>query len=518
MLRDRGPLPGAVVFARDPLWLGLPLFPRQELLLRLLYQPAGRWTKGLAADAARLIADPQPHAGVWLPPDWAGLPNARMRPGSPVTHCCFIMGRRSSKTTLAAIIEAYELVRMAREGRSGLPPGLLPGQEIAFLNCAASAEQATIHYRMLLAQLARLDVEPQEGSLDKGLTCLLPGHLRLMSLHTNARSVRGRTARLVVFDELAHFHQTAGPGSDSELYRALAPSIRTFGPQGKVLITSSPAAPSGVLWDLYQMRGQVPGLLVAQFATWEFNPHISRADLESEFLRHPGWAASEYGAQFPESSASAFLDRPAIEAAVTHPPQQPMAASREQVYFLHCDLGLVHDRTVIAWGHVGRDTPGKPVAVVDGLRAWQGSRAAPVRIQEIEDWLLAFSRTLRIGGISADSYESALLLERLAAHGLPVRQIAFSLQRKAQLYQRLEDWLRTGKLQLPEDAALIAELAALERTPGPGAPRYHAPAHGPVTTDDHADAVAGLLEWMAPLLEQPQAWPSARWVAGEWGR
>lgn len=422
------------------------------------------------------------------------------------------MGRRSSKTTLAAIIECWQIARLLALGREALPVPILPGQEIAFLNCATSEEQAAVHYRQLLAQLRKLDIEPVQGSVDRGLTCLLPQQLRCLSLHSNARALRGRTAKVVVFDELAHFQRTAGPLSDEEVWRALAPSVRTFGDAGLVLVTSSPADPAGVLWDLYTARGQVPGLLVAQFATWEFNPAIRRADLEPEFHRHPAWAASEYGAQFAEGSAQTFLPRDLVTGAIAHRPRDPGTLDPEPVYALHLDVGLVHDRTVVAIGHVAG-----PRAVVDACVAWSGSRAQPVSLQALERWMVDLSRRVRLAAITADPYESALLLEQLRARGLPATSVSFSAPAKARMYARVEEYLRTGRLALPDDPQLIAELSALERLPGPGAPRFHAPARGPVTTDDYADAVAGLLEALTPALMRGDV-AAPRWVAGAWER
>ncbi|HYE77427.1 MAG TPA: hypothetical protein VEI97_05535, partial [bacterium] len=402
-----------------------------------------------------------------------------------------------SKTTLAALVEAYEIYRALHRSRPAAASGVLPTQEIAFINCATSEEQAKVHYRTLMGYLARLDVTPVEGNIDRGLECLLPGGLRILSLHSNARSLRGRTAKVVVFDELAHFQQTGGPMSDEEVYRALAPSVRTFGDRGRILITSSPADPSGVLWDLYQARGTQPGLLVAQFATWEFNPHIRREDLEPEFRRHPAWAASEYGAQFPAQSAAAFLATAVVEAAVHHAPRRADCLDPAQCYFAHLDLGLLHDRTAVAVGHV-EVLDGRRVAVVDLVQTWQASKGQSVSVGTVERWIRDLAGRVPLHGVSADPHESSLLLERLSAAGLHTKAIPYSGPRKLALYLRLEDWLLTGQLHLPRDPLLIAELTHLRRqTSASGAALFAAPRSGPVRTDDCADAVAGLLEWLA---------------------
>ncbi|MEO7995097.1 MAG: hypothetical protein ABI743_11920 [bacterium] len=517
--RLRGKLPGITTFATSALDLALPLFPRQELLLRLLYgrAPGDRAiAAAMRRDLATLVHAPVAEAGLYLPPDWTLSSQGKLTRGAPITQVCLIMGRRSSKTTLAAVIEAYEIARCLASPIRKQTAGLLADQEIAFLNCATSEEQATVHYRMLLRLLDRLDIAPIAGSIARGLQCLLPDRLRLISLHSNARSLRGRTAKVVVFDELAHFQRTDGPASDEEVFRALAPSVRTFGGEGRVLITSSPADPQGVLWDCFEARGQVPGLLVAQFATWEFNPHLARADLNPEFLRHPAWASSEYGAQFPDRAAAAFLPLELVRGAVTHTPRDIASLSKGSHYFAHCDLGLVHDRTAIAVGHWEHSPTGSGRAVIDLVQVWSGSKATPVELRMVEAWLLDLARQVPLAGVSADPYESRLLLERLAAHGIRTVSLPYSGPRKHHLYSRLEEWLRTGQLALPDHVLLIAELTALRRIRTAQGAQYHAPRSGAVTTDDCADAVAGLLEWLADASQHAGPLPSPRWVPGQW--
>lgn len=513
-LRRQRSFPTLLQFASDPCWLGLTLFPRQALLLRLLGQPAKRWPAAQRENLTCLVRHRTPAAGLWLPPDWGLRDDGSPEPGSPITTLVCVMGRRASKTTLAAIIEAYEVVRHIAGGRQVRPAGIQPGQEIAFLNCATSEEQATVHYRLLLHYLRQLDILPVTGSIDRGLSCLLPSQVRLLSLHSNARSLRGRTAKVVVFDELAHFQQTGGPTSDEEVWRALAPSVRTFGAEGRVLVTSSPAGASGVLWDLFSQRGRLPGLLVAQLATWECNPHIRKADLAAEFQAHPAWAASEYGAQFAEASPQCFLPAELIRSVVVGSPVPVEALLPRRRYALHLDVGLVHDASVLAIAHVEDDGAGAR-AVIDTCLTWQGSRDAPVSLSLIEELIHDIATRVPVLGISADPFDSALLLERLAFAGLPTRALPFSGPAKVRLYARLEDWLRTGRLLLPALPPLLAELAALERQPSPGGPRYHAPSRGPVTTDDYADAIAGVLEWLAPLVDAPNPRP-IRWLPGEW--
>ncbi|HYE79340.1 MAG TPA: hypothetical protein VEI97_15250, partial [bacterium] len=79
--QGRKGVPAITPFAAGDLYLGVPLFPRQALLLRLLY---GKPSREDRHDLWRLIDSPTPEAGLYPPPGW---------PRTPITQVCLIMGR-----------------------------------------------------------------------------------------------------------------------------------------------------------------------------------------------------------------------------------------------------------------------------------------------------------------------------------------------------------------------------------------------------------------------------------------
>jgi len=78
----------------------------------------------------------------------------------------------------------------------------------------------------------------------------------ILSLPASGRAVRGYTASTVILDELAHFVDTQGNQSADSVYDAISPVLATFGDKGRMIITTTPAARSGIVYELYDRASQ----------------------------------------------------------------------------------------------------------------------------------------------------------------------------------------------------------------------------------------------------------------------
>jgi phage terminase large subunit-like protein len=162
---------------------------------------------------------------------------------------------------------------------------------------------------------------------------------------------------------------------------------------------------------------------------------------------------------------------------------EPMARHR---YVVSLDIGLVNDRTAAVVAH-GEDRPDGLVIVVDRVMVWSGTRERPVDLSVVEAWVEAACRDFR-APLVFDPYQAAHLTQRLKAHRVRVEQFTFTQSNAGRLAVTLFRLLRDRLFDLPDDANLVEEVAALRlRENAPGAYRID---HDSNRHDDQAIALA----------------------------
>ncbi len=325
----------------------------------------------------------------------------------------------------------------------------------------------------------------------------------LRALPCSSRSVRGLACSMVIFDEFAHFlTDTDGYQAGRAVWRALAPSVAQFGSRGYIMVTSTPLWPSGPFYELWRAAetGADPELFAVRAPTWELNPSIPRSALEGEFLSDPEGAAREYGAEFGDGSG-ALLDAVAVYNAVVRGRRElPAAADAQYVAAADPAFAAGGDAFTFAIAHrVGRGEGA--TIVLDRLEAWRGKRS-PLNSDVVLDDIAAIARTYRIGHVLSDQYAAIPLADGLRRRGVVLKTQPLTAELKADVFGSLKRALNTGRLELLDDQALLAELVNLEVRPTPsGKPRIAA-ARG--LHDDRAMAVAtvvhALTDRIRPLL------------------
>jgi hypothetical protein len=92
------------------------------------------------------------------------------------------------------------------------------------------------------------------------------------------RSSRGATCVAVIADELAFWRVEGSTNPDTEILRALRPSLLTT--KGPMIAISSPYARRGELWKAYSKHFGKTGdpILVAQAPSWQMNTTLDRLD------------------------------------------------------------------------------------------------------------------------------------------------------------------------------------------------------------------------------------------------
>jgi hypothetical protein len=261
------------------------------------------------------------------------------------------------------------------------------------------------------------------------------------------------------------------------MLRALRPTLATTG--GKLVVLSSPYGQAGALWDLYRRhfgRDEAPTLV------WQASAPTMHPDLPADYLARmeaddPEAYRSEVLGEFRAGLAT-LLDPEAIAACVVEGRRElPPAADLHYRAFVDPSGGRA-DAFTLAIGHRDGER-----AVVDALRAWPAPFNPSGVVAEVADLL----RSYRVFRVTGDRFAAEWPVEAFRAHG-----IGYEVARlpKSDLYLALVAIVNGERIELPDDAKLVAELRGLERRRGPsGRDRVD---HRPGAHDDRANALAGL--------------------------
>jgi phage terminase large subunit-like protein len=165
-------------------------------------------------------------------------------------------------------------------------------------------------------------------------------------------------------------------------------------------------------------------------------------------------------------------------------------------YVIGLDVGTVNDRTAAVIAHAepvtrtladGEVTSGVRV-ILDRLQVWAGSRARPVQLAEVGDWLDLAAGEYNHAAVVFDPFQAVELTQRLSKRGVSVEQFNFTAASVGRLALTLYQLLRARSLALPNDSALLDELANVRlRETSPGTYRLD---HDPDRHDDRAIALA----------------------------
>jgi hypothetical protein len=139
---------------------------------------------------------------------------------------------------------------------------------------------------------------------------------RIVVYTNNFRSVRGRSLRCVILDEVAFYRSEDSANPDKELYDALEPSLGRV--PGSILIgISSPYRKSGLLYEKWRQHfgKDDPDVLFVQGPTRPFNSTFPQSIIDRRFEEDPEAASAEYGAEFRTDIADS-VSRQVVESCI----------------------------------------------------------------------------------------------------------------------------------------------------------------------------------------------------------
>jgi phage terminase large subunit-like protein len=302
----------------------------------------------------------------------------------------------------------------------------------------------------------------------------------LQVLPADSSTIWGLRPYFAVIDELCQWHATQ---RTQRVFEGLTTGLAKVADSRLAVLTTSgdpahwsrgvlDAALADPLWRVSETYGPPPWMDAARLAGER--RRLPESSYRRLFLNE--WAASEDRlADEDDLAACVVLDGPL----------DPRPGVR---YVVGLDVGVKHDRTAAVVAHAER-LPGseRPRVVVDRLQVWTPSKLRPVRLGDVEAWLVEAAR--RYGArVRLDPWQALDLAQRLKSVGIPVEEFTFSSGSVGRLATTLLTLVRERALALPDDVGLLDELRNLRlRETSPGVYRLD---HDRNRHDDRAVAVA----------------------------
>lgn len=363
--------------------------------------------------------------------------------GNKFNELLLVLGRRSGKSLLVSIIALYEIYKLLSMKHPQKRYNLLDFDEISVLNVAVNEKQSKIgiftkikpmalsspYFANYIGKPLELEIkfltenDRKENERRKALGIAeIDGTIICRCGHSNAAGLVGGTNWVVIMDEVASMSSETGEsGIDYRLYEELAPTIATFGDDGKVMLISNPHGPEGLLYDLYENRKTDPSTLIMQLPTWLTNPSVPMDWLDSQKAKNPMSFPMQYGAEFGDNATDPFMDPDIIDRAF-HIRPTTRAESRAPLieYYCHVDPASSSDDYALAVSHAMPSTIfGKPPAVmIDHIHYWEPGPKTKINSADVEEYIIRLNNIFKFAQVSFDTWNSQSAIANLQNAGV----------------------------------------------------------------------------------------------------
>ena len=391
-------------------------------------------------------------------------------PTTPVSELWLLLGRRSGKSIVAALVAIF--FACVREYR------VTPGEQLVIAVIAADRKQGRI-IKSYVSGL--LDTSLALRALRVGETAdsiTLTG-VRVEIVTASHRVSRGYSYAAVICDEMAFWRSEESADPDRDVLNAVRPGMATVA--GSMLIVlSSVYARRGETWRAYREHyGQDDDpTLVVNAPTPIMNPTISADVIAEAMRRDPVAAAAEWGATF-RTDVESFVDLDTVDRATVS--GRSVLAPVEGVSYVAClDAagGSGRDSMTVAVAHVEEG-----VARLDIVREWRPPFSPDQATAEAAAVVLPYTTV-----VYADRYAGDWPVVAFAQHGISVGRCD---RTKSELYLELLPLLNSHRVELLDSERLAQQLSGLERRTSRGGKDVVDHAVG--GHDDVVNAAAGAL-------------------------
>lgn len=478
---------------------------------------------------------------------------------SDIIQINLVMGRRASKSTVIGILAAYMLYLVLLLDHPQEYFGIVSSDPMDCTIMAMGESNAKKLFSKFVKSLRRSpffrpflledtttqelriwtthDLQKLAAAGKAGKPVPLSNSITVRAV-ANSPQVRGDNNLFAILEEFAHYATSAGSTRDKPLddtvYEAITPSISGFKnpdgtPFGKAFLISSPNGKKGKFYNevisSYELKGK-SGSLTIQAPTWEINPSISPAFLESEYHKNRSSYDQEYGAIFVEGGVSWLQDLGCFYRSVNILSLPKVMKGRiDRIYFCGIDFALSNDGTSISVCHlepnVIRDLQSltaearayneedfleefikvvKNRYVVDysearyaGIPPYENRTV--LLIDEVLEWVNEVYQRFPIQAGIYDQWSGAIIAQLIRQKGIKrLEMVSHTAAINDNQYKTFSQLLHSDSLVLPNDPQLHRELLGLQATDrGNGILSVEAPS-GASFHDDRFDSLIRALQ------------------------
>ena len=446
-------------FCKDPQLLNLPLLDTQEVILRAMY--------GLPMDGEQKIL-------------LKTLIGGRL-PKLGVEHqeTVLILGGRSGKTRLVAAIACYEAC--SRDWTKYIRPG-----EMAWCFVMATREQQAIDigrnmiFSMLRSSpvLKSLIVDSIEDATraafprsKAGVIALKTG-MAITALPCSSTVGRGYPIAICILDEVAFFaRESKNDKTDYGIYDSVLPRMIQFDTHGKMLLISTPADKSGLLYDKWINRKKHSKLyFMLKSPTWRIRTDYNKEFFERHRKLSPDGYIREFGAEFTESLAP-YIPAEDVAKVVREEPLVIEPTKEDTLYFIGIDTAFGdRDRFGLSVGH-SEEIDGEFKVVIDLAEKIESNLNEDL-IDVALNRLVEVCKSYRCDEVIADQYQSDAFGKLLEERGVIIRVESWTAGRRRSCYGRLRALIKRQAISLPDCKDLLDEIMGLEVRYMPNSGQY----------------------------------------------
>lgn len=306
----------------------------------------------------------------------------------------------------------------------------------------------------------------------------------LVKAEAAGEALRGRTRIMVVIDELAFFGAKKAVVSGDRVYTALNNSLSTVRnaaarkfregeynvPTAIMANISSPASKHDKIMSLLREAKKSPMMMGFHYASWEFNPEMSRESLRAEEIKDEAEFWRNYGA-VPPLAAEPFignLDRVKATQDEKHSPLFELGThyvsigkdelvgaahvkgtdERTISRIIACDAGHTKNAFSICMYHVEKHE-GEYMLFLDAAYAaipeQRGKTFVKVSFPSMADTILDLAKRYRVRHVLYDRWQSIGEIQRLRREGID----AEAYSPKFTDFEATRDFILTGQFHMP---------------------------------------------------------------------
>ena len=440
----------------------------------------------------------------------------------------------SGKDFLCGIIMAYEAMRLL-ECPGGNPYaiyGLRDSNPITILTVATAAGQATLAFNEIKTRILHSPyfqdkfipdgieaskiflLTPRDKKNNDEFKSRTKGSIVVEVGHSNSDALLGKQIFVLLMDEVASYKTSGGSSSGERIFTALTPSLETFGRtikfidengeektkrvlDSKLVCISSPRGEEGLFYRLYKEAHLVKNRLMCKLPTWNVNTKMTEESIrENNESMNKEDFLMEYGAEFSGTGGESFFVRDKVMNCFKAGLELQKTGRAGFTYFAHLDPATTSHNYALVIIHreryLNQETNKADFRiVVDQIKYWKPEPGKPVRIEEVDDYVMNLRRKFHLGMVTYDIWNSIQSIEKLKKAGVPAKCTHYSSQYKMAIYTQLEVLMNSDKIWIPRHKLMMDEMIHLQRKITVKGFRVSAPRDGDVRTDDLCDSLAG---------------------------